>query len=361
VDWSWENHPRCVADDGVTRELCSPKDFQGLGDAVYFGTAEGAFEDATSKARLVEGGKGLGALIADLDDDGRLDVYVANDTTPNFLYLNQGAGVFSEEGLRRGVAVDGTGTANGSMGIALFDYNDDQRLDIWVTNFDNETFGLYRAEGKGDYTYVSELAGVSNLGRLFVGFGTLAADLDLDGKEELTVANGHVLYHPLSRAVQQLPLLLTITPRYLVTAAKFSDAGYFGQTHWGRGVAVSDLDRDGDLDLVFSHLNEPASVLVNDSPRGGTLLNVRLIGTSSARDPIGARVTLRDSDGQRVQVRMVVGGGSYLSQSEYQLAFTRPDNWPGGELKIHWPQGKMQTLPLAPSSQRELVIIEPQD
>jgi hypothetical protein len=247
------------------------------------------------------------------------------------------------------------------MGIALFDYNDDRRLDIWVTNFDNETFGLYRAEGQGDYTYVSEVAGVSNLGRLFVGFGTLAADFDLDGKEELTVANGHVLYHPLSKAVRQLPLLLTISQRHLVTAAKFSEASYFGQSHWGRGVAASDLDRDGDLDLVFSHLNEPASVLMNDSPRLGNLLMVRLIGTHSPRDPIGARVSLRNLRGQRVQVRMVVGGGSYLSQSEYRLAFATPEDWSGGELEIRWPQGKIQTLPLANSNQRELVIVEPRD
>lgn len=361
VDWSWDKHPRCLADDSATRDLCSPRDFEGLTDAVYFGTAEGGFRDASRVAQLVEGGKGLGALIADLNDDGQLDVYVANDTTPNFLYLNQGQGVFSEEGLRRGVALDGSGTPNGSMGLALFDYNDDQRLDIWVTNFDNETFGLYRAEGKGDYSYVSEIAGVTNLGRLFVGFGTLAADLDLDGKEELTVANGHVLYHPASKAVQQLPLLLTISSRHLVTPARFSDASYFGQTHWGRGIAAADLDRDGDLDLVFTHLNEPVSLLRNDSPLQGRLLSVRLIGRTSPRDPIGARVTLRLGAGRPDQVRMIVGGGSYLSQSEYQVTFGTPETWSGGELEIHWPSGRRQTLPLAENRESEITVLEPQD
>lgn len=361
VNWSWDNHPRCTASDPTIRDVCSPKDFEGLQDTVYFSDGAGAFREATQEAGLAPGGKGLGVLTADLDGDGSLDVYVANDTTPNFLYLNDGRGGLTEEGLRRGVAVDGTGTPNGSMGLALIDFNRDQRLDIWVTNFDNETFALYRSEGGGDYTYVSESTGVTNLGRLFVGFGTVAADLDLDGQEELVVTNGHVMYHPNSDSVQQQPLLLTVSPRSLIKAARFRDSGYFGSVHWGRGVATADFDLDGDADIGISHLTEPAALLRNDSPRRGQSLKVRLIGVESSRDPIGASVTLKCHHGYPDQVRAVVGGGSYLSQSDNRLIWAMPEDATDCQVEIRWPSGRRQTVIPDREGREEMTIIEPAD
>ncbi|HEV3021988.1 MAG TPA: VCBS repeat-containing protein, partial [Pirellulales bacterium] len=204
-------------------EVCLPRRFNPLPDAVYYSNGDGTFRDATSAAGFVVEpsicGKGLGVVLGDVDLDGDVDVYVANDTDPNFLYLNQGSGVFQEVGLLHGAACDAIGKPTGSMGVDLGDYDGDGLPDIFVSNFENETFSLYRNEGAAHFLHVSQATGIMALGRLYVGWGTLFADVDRDGDEDLVVSNGHVFDFSGLAPNKQEPLLLMNERGQFVKAA----------------------------------------------------------------------------------------------------------------------------------------------
>lgn len=342
LNWSFENHPFCESRSAGVRDICGPREFEPLDDVVYFSNGDGTFRHASNEARLSPGGKGLGAMAADIDIDGDLDVYVANDTTPNFLYLNDGDGVFDESGLISGTALDDRGVPNGSMGIAVLDFDGDERPDLWVANYEKETFGLYRNDGDAGFAHVSERSGVSVLGGLFVGFGTVASDFELDGDEDLIVANGHVMYHSEIAPVRQHQLVLRNNGKGGFDRLSFPPDDYLGQEHWGRGIAAGDLDRDGVADFVFSNVNEPAAVLINETDAVGRPLAVRLIGTQSNRDGIGARLVLDTTAGR--YFRTVCGGGSYLSQSDYAQFWGIPPDAELRELTISWPSGLVQKI-----------------
>ena len=337
VDWSLENNPRCGADSGA-QDVCPPRRFTGLNDRVFYSNADGTFRDATREAGLVSRGKGLGVILGDVDNDQDLDIYVANDTTNNFLYLNDGQGRLKESGLSRGVSVDDQAVANGSMGVDLGDYNGDGKPDLWVANYESEAFALYKNLGAAQFLYASRESGVISIGNLFVGFGTKYGDFDSDGDEDIVVANGHVIHFPRHATVRQLPLLLE-NQRGKFHRLSFEKADYLGQPHYGRGVATGDLDHDGDLDLVFANCNERAAILENRTKPEGNWIQVRLIGTKSNRDAIGARLVIHTSQGDLF--RYVTGGGSYLSQSAYTVHAGIPA---GAELKgitVYWPSGKV--------------------
>lgn len=348
VDWSWQNHPRCMSADRLQADVCAPGDFSALPDSLYLGNDAGHFCDATIESGLATGGKGLGVIACNFDDTPGIDIYVANDTTNNFLYLNSGNGTFQERGLLSGVAVDGTGTPNGSMGLAIIDFNQNLLPDIWVTNYESEPFALYQNVGDGMFLFATNRAGVNRLGDLFVGFGTVAADLDLDGDEDLVVANGHVIQYPREATVAQFPLLLenrTLGPNGSANQFErviFSNQSYFGKPHRGRGLITADLDNDGDLDLVFTHINSPPAILSNRTNTDGKLLSIELIGTTSNRDAIGARLILRTKD--RAVAKQVVGGGSYLSQNAYLVNFTLLPSETIESLEIEWPSGILQEI-----------------
>lgn len=362
VDWSWDKHPRCPAAIPKFDDVCTPNDFNPLPDVIYFGTERGTFRRATDEAGLRPDGKGLGVVVADLNLDSHVDIYVANDTTHNFLYINDGEGHFQDTGLISGTAVDGDGVANGSMGLAVFDHNNDKLPDIWVTNYENETFALYQNHGRGNFLYATERAGVNALGTLFVGFGTVAGDFDSDGDEDLVFANGHVMQHPRQGSIAQKPVLLISTtadtdsgfrPGRLMRQRVESGA-YFDNRHRGRGLVSGDLDRDGDLDLVFTNTNERAAVLSNDTKTTGERLSVRLIGTQCNRDAIGARAVLNTDGGS--YARWVVGGGSYLSQNPYTLTWAVPASEKLVDLQITWPDGSRQTVVDLAVGDRKIVV-----
>ena len=353
VNWSWQNNPHCPGPSKDKSEICGPRDFQPLPDVIYFSNGDGTFRDATSKAGLRDDGKGLSVMVFDSDNDGDLDIYVANDETPNFLYKNDGDGRFEEVATVDGGANDASGSSNGSMGLDTIDYNKDSLLDIWVSNYESEDFALYRNDGPHGFIHVSQQTGISALGGLYVGFGTCARDLDRDGDEDFFVTNGHVIKYPRGSPRRQLPLVLLCDKERFETL-EFSGDGYLATAHEGRGLAAGDLDEDGDIDIVVSHVNDPVTVLRNDTTPEGDWLSVRLIGVDSNRDAIGAILTLHTTSGD--QVRQVKGGASYLSQNDNRQfwGIAKDDQIKG--LTIRWPSGKVQELSDLQTNQSTIVL-----
>lgn len=355
VDWSFDNHPFCRGRTSQERDICPPREFAGLPDTLYLGTPEGTFRDVTQEWNLRSDGKGLGVLVADFDGNGQVDVYVANDTTNNFLYTNSGQPPFREIATLAGVAADKSGIPNGSMGVDLLDFNRSGRPDIWVTNYEREDFALYRNEGPAAFLHVSDITGLNVLGGLFVGFGTVCADFDLDGREDIMVNNGHVILYPTASPRAQQPILM-LADQKRFRRLLFPDDSYFSSHHEGRGLAAADLDGDGDLDVIFSNINAPLAILRNEGPEDRNWLQVRLIGTRSNRDAIGAvaRVTLGDQE----LIRMRKGGGSYLSTSQEALAWGLGDAKQVDRLTVRWPSGAESVWENLAANQI-LTVVEP--
>jgi RNA polymerase sigma factor (sigma-70 family) len=347
LDWSFRNHPACSS-DGKTLDICPPKQFKAQPHKVYRNHGDGTFTDVSKEAGLRGDGKGLGVVVADVDDDGKPDLYVANDTTANFLYLNRstpGRIRFDEVGLAAGVAFDALGRATGSKGVAAGDYDNTGRPALLVTTYEGEILSLYHNQGKDGqvrFHYVSQKAGLGRVGQNTVGWGCGFLDLDQDGWPNLFIANGHVLRHPAGKAtLAQRPLLLRNE------GGKFTEISarggpYFGQDHRGRGVAVGDLDNDGRIDLVISHLNEPVVLLRNESKAANHWLGVELSG-KNRRDVTGARLTL-EVEGLPLLTRYVQGGGSFASAGDRRQVFGLGAKARRvGKLTVRWPGGKEQT------------------
>ena len=356
VNWSFANHPHCAGTDVGTTEICPPKQFDPLPDAIYYNNGDGTFRNAAKEAGLRIDGKGLGVMLADVNLDGHLDIYVANDTTDNFLYLNDGKGVFKEVGLLHSVALDNSGAPNGSMGVDVGDYNGDGMPDLWVANYEQESFALYENVGKGTFLHVSDKAGVTALGGLFVGFGTAFLDVDFDGDEDLIVINGHVINFPPSGRVRQLPLLLINEKQRRFVRKQFAEDQYFAQRHRGRGLALADMNNDGSQDLLVSNSFEPVAFLVNETKNANRWLRVRLIGRQGNRDAVGARLLLHTSVGD--QLRMVKGGGSYLSHSDLRVTWGVASGVDVTGLTIYWPNGEVQKITDLTMSQT-MTLLEP--
>jgi enediyne biosynthesis protein E4 len=342
VDWSWDNHPLCPGPRGVPREVCAPREFRGLTDAIYFSDGAGGFVREVDSVGLVPEGKGLGVTLADLNGNGHLDIYVANDTTDNFLYLNDGTGRFRETAILAGVSGDDVGVNTGSMGVLAADLLGNALPDIWVTNFERELFGLYRNEGGGLFSHVSRAAGMAVLGGLYVGFGTVAVDIDFDGHLDLVVANGHVSYHSEQTPLQQRPLILRNQGggRFRL----LEQGGYFARRHTGRGLAYADLTNKGSWDLIFTNVDEPVAILEGRPPPHDRWLMVRLIGRESNRDAIGTTIRVETSTGEKLWMHN--GGGSYLSQSDSRLLLVVPPGEEPVEARVRWPSGRDELFPL---------------
>ena len=360
VDWSFEKHPFCAGPRAGLREVCPPRQFQPLPDVLYLGNGDGTFRDASRSAGLIvegnETGKGLGVVAADVDLDGQLDIYVGNDTVPNFLYRNLGDARFEDASLISGTSLSDKGVPDGSMGVDVGDFNLDGRPDVWVANYERESFALYRNEGNGFFQHVSQGTGITAAGGLYVGWGTMLFDADRDGDEDMFASNGHVIRYPSNAPLRQKPLLFEnlAGKRFVNTAPRAGD--YLDSPHMGRGVALGDIDDDGRLDLAVSHTNEPMSLLRNESTDGNHWIGLRLIGTRSNRDAIGAIVRLHTAGG--AQLRQVKGGGSYASTSDRRIHFGIGDQTRVERATIRWPSGHEQTI-TAPEIDRYHTIIEP--
>lgn len=342
VNWSFDNHPLCEGPQPGQREVCPPRAFTGLPDTLYFSNGDGTFRDVSESNGLRRDGKGLGVVLVDLDADGDLDIYVTNDTVGNHLYRNDGTGMLEDVSLISGSSLSDRGLPDGSMGVDVFDYNRDGLPDLWVVNYENESAALYRNEGELLFRHVSVPAGVTAVGSMYVGWGTSCFDFDRDGDEDIYVSNGHVIRYPVNAPLRQLPLLFENLDGERFRSVKGGVGDYFDQQHMGRGAVVGDFDRDGDLDIVNSHMNEPATLLANETPPEGNWVALNLVGTLSPRDPIGAEIRLKSPAGD--QVRYWKGGGSYASTCTREVTFGLGANEGPVTVEIRWPHGERQTI-----------------
>jgi hypothetical protein len=359
TDWSFANNPPCVGQvPGVPRDICPPHKFKPQVHAIYHNEAGKGFRDLVND-KLKPEGYGLGVVLADLNGDGRPDVYVANDMTRNLLYVNRG-GTLEEKAMAAGVALDENGRATASMGIGVGEYDGSGRPSLFVTNFQQELPSLYRNLGQDVFYYQSPAAGLAALGRNNVSWGTSFLDFDNDGWEDLVIANGHLFRKPSGTGVAQKPQLLRNVDRQ--GRRVFHDAGGRGGSYFltpavGRGLAVGDLNNDGWPDIVISHSNSPVSVLKNEAAAPNRWVGVRLFGKAN-RDVVGSTVTLEGAG--RKLTRFAIGGGSYLSANDSRLLFGLGESAGPVKVTVRWSWGPSQTWDgLEPGAYYELREGEP--
>ncbi|HEY9421853.1 MAG TPA: CRTAC1 family protein [Thermoanaerobaculia bacterium] len=320
VDFSTSNHKFCGDRQRNLRGYCHPDVYNGLPHRFYRNRGDGTFEDATKAAGLSGAvGPGLGVVFGDMDNDGWEDLYVANDTKPNFLFRNQGKGTFEDMSLLSGTSVGENGQPEAGMGVDVGDYDGDGLQDIVVTNFELETNALYRNLGGAAFVDSRSPAGVAEPSLMFLAFGVAFADLDQDGDLDLVVANGHINdnAHEFLQGSQYRQRNQVFEN---MGNGKFREDKATGMdvVRVSRGLATGDLDGDGDLDVAIVDSNEPAEVYENTSA-AGNWLQVDLAALTGNRFGIGARIEV-EAGGKR-QIRDVKTASSYLSQNALAVHF----------------------------------------
>jgi enediyne biosynthesis protein E4 len=352
VDFAPDNNRYCTLIENV-RSYCHPNVYKGLTDILYRNNGDGTFTDITRAAGVERVGNGLGVVFGDYDDDGWSDIFVANDTSPNFLFHNKGKGVFEEVGLWTGVAVGSDGKPLAGMGTDMGDVNGDGLLDVFVTNLDGQTHSLYKNLGKGLFADVTFPSGIGEVTLPFVGFGTAFIDYDNDGDLDLVVANGDVIDNVKrlrdSTSYEQLNLLLRNDGTGRFTSVGPRSGPGFALKKASRALATGDLDNDGDEDLLISNVGGTADVLQNDGGNHKNSILIRTIGSTSNRDGIGARLSL--FVGGKVLVRYVKAGSSYLAQNDLRIHFGLGDAQRADRLEIRWPSGARDTIEAVPANQ----------
>jgi hypothetical protein len=333
------NPKRCEHPESPHDRTCNPIDFPSLPDHVFRNDG-GRFADITERAGFVDpDGRGLGVVAADLDDDDRIDLFVANDMTANDLFRNLGDFRFEEIGTSAGVACASDGNYRAGMGIACGDLDGDGLSDLAVTNYFGESTTFYRNLGGGLFADHTAAIGLTGPSRPLLGFGAAFFDANSDGWLDLMTANGHVVDNrPRYPWMMPLQLLLGGPGRQLTDVSARAGAP-FQALHLGRGLAVGDLDHDGRPDAVVVMQNEPLVYLHNESERTGHFIVFRLEGTRSNRDAVGAKVVV--TCGGRVRVAQRIGGGSYQSSSDPRLHFGLGQARRVDSVEVRWPSGRV--------------------
>ncbi len=327
---------------------CGPRGLKGAGDSLFHNNRDGTFTDVSKAAGVDDphGYYGLGVVWADFNNTGRPDIYIANDSTPKFLYKNEGNGKFKEIGLESGTAVSEDGSEQASMGIALGDYLHNGRPSIYVTNFSDENDLLYRNDGDWDFTDVSYASGVALPSLPYVKWGTAFVDLDNDGWVDLVTVGGHV--YP---QVDTLPSGARYRePKFVQLNQKdgtFCDASdqsgpALKQNRVSRGLAVGDLFNDGNVDVVISDIDGGPMILKNLGVTGRHWVSFELAGTKSNRLALNARVKV--VAGGVTQTDEIHSGGSYLSQNDLRLHFGIGPASKIDRVEVRWPSGKVDIL-----------------
>ena len=331
----------CLTKSGV-QAVCHPKNIEPTPDECFENLGDGSFRAVAREWGLFgPGNRALGVAIADFSEDGWPDIFVANDTTANFLFINQPGVGFKESAMVLGCAVSMTGTNQANMGVAFGDYDQNGHQDMCVTHYTSEWCALYSNLGPQGFHDVSPLTGLRELSLLKLGFGTVMQDFNSDRRMELFFANGHI--DPLNadgEGYEMTPQLVTFDGhRWSDQSAEAGE--YFSGKYVGRGVATADFDRDGDTDLAVIHQNSPAALLRNVS-ESGHWLRLKFVCSRSNRDGIGTRVVVRQGD--KRLVGELAGGTSYASAHELVLAFGLGDYDEPCVLEIRWPSGTDQTI-----------------
>jgi enediyne biosynthesis protein E4 len=348
VEWSVATDQTCSLDT-KNKSYCTPELYKGQSGTLFHNKGNGVFEDVTKKAGLYDPtAKSLGIALIDVDNDGWMDLFVANDTQANKLYRNNHNGTFTDIALEAGVAFSDAGKKRAGMGTDAEDYDLTGRQSLLIGNFTNESLSLYHNDGSGLFTDNSVASGIASPSASSLTFSTFFFDYDLDGLPDILAVNGHVaddisVVQPTVHYAEP-PLLFRNKGN-----GKFEDVTdrvgtALRQAIVGRGAAYLDFENDGDLDLVLTTSNGSAKLLRNDNGNQNDMLRIKTIGTRSNRDGIGARITVTTSEGLHF-FKMVKSGSSYLSQSELPVTFGlgRPRANKTMNLEIVWPSGKKES------------------
>jgi len=327
------------------RAYCHPDYFKPIAPLVYHNDGNGHFTEVSEKIGMGKPGKGLGVAIADYDRDGKIDLFIANDSTLEFLYHNKGNGTFEEVGLLSQVAVDGDGRTYAGMGVDFADYNNSGLPGIVVTDLANQRYALYKNEGDGNFSYATISSGLGQVTMPHSGWGIRFLDYDNDGWKDLLIAQGHdldtvELTSP-NLHYREPMILVRNTGKGFVDVSK--DSGAVFQVPWvARGLAIGDIDNDGRIDAVVTTNDGGPHILHNETQTTNHWLTLRLVGHQSNRDAIGAEVRIKTSVGP--QMAIVSTGGSYLSSSDKRVHFGLGADTKVASVEIHWPSGIVQTL-----------------
>ena len=345
VRWSPESDIYCSL-DGKTKSYCTPEAYPGVTCWLFRNRGDGTFEEVTGKAGLHDStSKSLGLTMIDYDLDGWPDVFIANDTQPNKLYHNNRDGTFSETGVMAGVAFSEDGVARAGMGVDAADYDNSGLPSLVVTNFSQQMVGLYRNEGHGFFVDEAPQSAVGKSSRLTLGFGCFFFDVDLDGRLDLLVANGHI-DETISRVESSISYAEPPHLFHNEGGGKFRDVGglvgkSFREPKVARGAAYGDFDNDGDLDVLLTTNNGPVYLYRNDGAANNSI-RFRTVGSKSNRDGIGTNVRIWTPEGMRWLT--VKSGSSYLSQSDRSATFGLGQFRGVERAQLDWPSGLKQEL-----------------
>ena len=326
---------------------CGPPGLKGGVNMLWQNNGKGTFTDVSEKSgiRKTDGTYGLGVAVADYDNDGFVDIYVANDSSPAILYRNNKNGTFTDIALEAGCAYSVDGKPQAGMGVSAGDYDRDGWFDIFKTNFAGDTSTLYRNAGKAVFDDITFAAGMG-LNTRWLGWGTSFADFDNDGWLDVFLVNGHV-YPEVEKLTTEAGYAQRKVLYQNLKNGKFADVsiqvgGAVMENSPARGAAFGDFDNDGDIDIVINNVNAAPELIRNDSKSGNNWLKIKLVGVKSNRGGIGARIKLTTEDG--AQIEEVRSGSSYYSQNDMRVNFGVGKAVKIKSVEVRWPSGQVDTL-----------------
>jgi hypothetical protein len=347
VQWDPANEPFCGHPERKFRTYCHPREYQGLSSRLYRNKGDGTFEDVSQPSGIARHiGKGMSAAVADYNDDGHPDIFVANDAIPNFLFQNQGDGTFQEVAAQAGVAFNDDGRALSSMGVDFRDLDNDGKPDLFITALANETFPWFRNLDNQFFEDATYRSGIGRATLPYAGWGAGAYDFNNDGWKDLFAAAGDVQDNTeefSSQESRQANRIL-LNRGDGTFADSSAEAGKdFQERALHRGAAFADFDGDGRTDVAVSRLNEPAALFRNTTPSASHWVAFRLEGKRSNRDAIGAKILLTSASGKQ-QWNQVTSALGYASTSDTTVHFGLGEAGPVKKVVIQWPGGQTQVL-----------------